>query len=941
MDVLTLLTTSADHPLAVVPVLIGPMQALLAILPAILVALGGIIVTLFKPSTLWRGLQLLWSQKVIVVLIAGAIWGSVLLWGVVFPAELKLEAVTDVTATDHDWPLWRGGPARRGFVPGPEEEPAHGYVQWRFVDAEGDGPDKTFFHSSPTVVGNRVYATSAWYGVFDIDGDGSICCIDANSGKLDWKYEGSGYRATFSSPAVSGKYLVVGEGLHKTYDARVFCLDIEQSSKKREGVKLWEYRTGNHVESSPCIADGKVFIGAGSDGMYAFYLEPKGSPEKQLVWHLDGEKYPDCETSPVYHDGKVYFGLGIDGHAIVCVDAKTGKELWRIKTPYPVFSSPSISGGKLYAGMGNGDFVFMAEKLGKPPAGEVWCVNLDDHSVAWKFKADRTVLGTVAVDGDRVYFGSRDGFFYCVSAADGTVIRKWNARSAILTSPAVGKDRAYVVTNAGQVYGLDKETLRTVWSASLGSTSISSPALANGHIYVGTDTDGLKCVGLPGFEKLPPIWCGELGGPGKSGWADGTVMPRETDVVWNYDAPLVASGEATDLAPTVTAPVAPIIEKMDLDDPLSETKIALYVGMSQGRRNVLAQIPFPVGTEVTKKPRGGWQVETANPISLSAVATSEHVYVVDGKPGDPRRALRCVSIASGKILWESPVESDASGKMTMARVRVRDRVSGKAVSRRYLYVNDRANGLSGFDITAPEKLDKLWSRDVGLVVGAPAVTDGIVFVSVTSAKSPDAVLALAAGNGGAFWRQPLPAAVTTGPVTIDGTVWVGTEDGLRAIHATEGRMSNVLAFGKVTGRLVTNGDQLVCSLADGSLIVMTLEPRGQGRKVLAYWDKISMASPDVPPLLTADGLLFATADQIRRYDMPRVSGTTSMGLDFWVSAGDAETLKDTFLNKGKSKRVARYYPSMRGKMTTPMVMVNSNLLFATEKKGLLCMKKLK
>jgi outer membrane protein assembly factor BamB len=925
MDVLTLLMTTADQPLAVVPVLIGPMQALLAILPAILVALGGMIVTLFKPSSLWRLLQLLWSQKVIVVLIAGAIWGSVLLWGVVFPAQLD-DVAKDV-GDKREWLLLRGGATRRGFVPGVEEEPAHGYVQWRFADGSIN-----FFYSSPAVVGNRVYATSAWVGPFDRQGDGSICCIDADSGKLDWKFDGSGYRATFSSPAISDKYLVVGEGLHETYDARVFCLDLEESKKKRKGVKLWEYRTKNHVESSPCIAEGMAFIGAGADGMYAFHLEPKGSPEKQLAWHLKGDRYPDCETSPVYHDGKVYFGLGLGGNAVVCVEAKTGEELWRIKTPYPVFSSPSISDGKLYVGMGNGDFIFMAEQLDKPPAGEVWCVNLKDHSVAWKFKAGRTVLGSVAIDNDNglIYFGSRDKFFYCVSTG-GELIRKWNARSAIVTSPAVGKDRVYVVTNAGQVYGLDKEKLRPVWNASLGSTAISSPALANGHIYVGTDTDGLKCVGLPGFEKLPPIWCGELGGAGRSGWADGTVMPRETDVVWEYDTPLPESGEATDMPPTVTAPVAPIIGKTDT---------TLYVGMSQGRRNVLAQIPC--GVDLTKKPLMGWQVETANPISLSAVATSRHVYAVDGKPGDQKRALRCVSIDSGDVLWESPVESQASGDMTMVRLRVRDNAINETVSRRYLYVNDRAGGLSAFDITEPEKLDKRWSRDVGQIVGAPAVSDGIVFVSVTS---PEAVLALATGNGGELWRRPLPKAVTTGPVHIEGTLWVGTEDGLRAMRVLDGRMSSVLTFGKTTGRLVTNGDQLVCSLADGGLIVITLEvnedSEGQKALILAGWDKITKASPDVPPLLTTDGLLFVTADQIRRYDIPQVSNTKSAGLDIWTSAGGSEDLKDIFLNKGKSKRVAWYYPSTRGKMTTPMVMVNSNLLFATEKKGLLCMKKLK
>src|SRR3989304_1955096 len=57
-------------PPAVIPVLVGPLQALLAILPGILVALGGLLLAMFKPSALKRGLQLLWAQKKMAALVA-------------------------------------------------------------------------------------------------------------------------------------------------------------------------------------------------------------------------------------------------------------------------------------------------------------------------------------------------------------------------------------------------------------------------------------------------------------------------------------------------------------------------------------------------------------------------------------------------------------------------------------------------------------------------------------------------------------------------------------------------------------------------------------------------------------------------------------------------------------------------------------------------------
>ncbi|GAH76281.1 unnamed protein product, partial [marine sediment metagenome] len=254
-------------------------------------------------------------------------------------------------------------PERRGALPG-SKDPVRGKVNWVFT-----ADDVKTFYASPAVVGNRVYITSARYEYFK--DAGAISSIDADSGRCVWTFKADRYRATFSSPAVRGKYLVVGEGLHFTNDARVFCIDIERSEEERRGVKLWDYRTKSHVESSPCIADGRAYIGAGDDGFYCFALDP--APDllgqavpggtAQVLWHLDGKEYPDCETSPVVADGRVYFGLGMGGQAICCVDAKGGEPVWRLETPCPVFSSPSVADGKLYFGMGFGDFVNRAEAV--------------------------------------------------------------------------------------------------------------------------------------------------------------------------------------------------------------------------------------------------------------------------------------------------------------------------------------------------------------------------------------------------------------------------------------------------------------------------------------------------------------------------------------------------------------------------------------------------
>ena len=255
---MTFSLTAAATP-AVVPVLVNPLLVLLILLPGLLLAFASAVLSLFRPAGMKTALKLLWRFKIQVALVAAVTIGIV--YGASWALAGSPGAVSEQEVSRRGWPLFRGSLARRGAAPG-ERGPTAGGVNWSSVSVE-----KSFL-SSPAVVGNRVYASSAVLGVFHEEG--AIYCFDAETGGVAWKFVPDGYRATFSSPAVSGDILVVGEGLHFTRDARVICLDIGGE----KGELLWEYRTSSHVESSPAIADGRVYIGAGDDGYYCFELAP-------------------------------------------------------------------------------------------------------------------------------------------------------------------------------------------------------------------------------------------------------------------------------------------------------------------------------------------------------------------------------------------------------------------------------------------------------------------------------------------------------------------------------------------------------------------------------------------------------------------------------------------------------------------------------------------
>ncbi|MBC8115692.1 MAG: PQQ-binding-like beta-propeller repeat protein, partial [Candidatus Saccharimonas sp.] len=529
-------------------------------------------------------------------------------------------------------------------------DPTAGTPVWR------NDRDKTVL-SSPALTGDRViFATATDIGPFSPEGRGAIVCVDAHSGKEIWRYAPDNYRATFSSPVVHENCVVCGEGLHQVDDARVTCLDLSSGAKK------WEFRTKSHVESTAAIADGHVFLGAGDDGFYCLSLEPTADGQPQVVWHLNGEEFRDCESSPVVSEGVVYFGLGDGGFAVCAVEAKTGTLLWRVKTPYPVFAPPTLAKGKLYIATGNGNFVQSAADLWEmklqmlkddgaseqqlaaarerlKPVGEVWCIDLATHSVDWKFETGDAILGAVVCADDSLYFGSRDGHLYRVSP-EGKLLQKVDLREPLISSPALGRKHVYCTTTSGRLFCLESGTLKLVWDASLGGgeTFASSPAIAHGHVYIGTAQQGLCCLGQPGTPE-PPLWThGERGGS-----ADDDRVPESLAVAWQFptegDAPIV-----------VTAPLMP------LDG-------AVYAaGTRTGRQEFIKLDAAPSALAAEHERRQVWSRQFAGPVTVPPVGCGHRLCVVEGissTANQPR--LHCLSADDGQTFWSDSLTGLPSG----------------------------------------------------------------------------------------------------------------------------------------------------------------------------------------------------------------------------------------------------------------------------------------
>ncbi len=302
--------------------------------------------------------------------------------------------------------------------------------------------------SSPVVSSDRIYAAA-----LELDGAkqrGVLFCLDRQTGHELWRFtNGGAMKPVFCTPCVADNRIYVGEGFHEDTACKMYCLDATT------GVKRWEFATSSHTEASPCVAASRLFFGAGDDGVYCL-----DAIRGHLRWHFRG---PHVDTRVAVHAGRVYVGSGYGTFEMLCLDAGTGKPLWRRSSPLPVFGSPTVSGQRVLFGTGNGDLDHSAEQ----PAGAVLCLDVTSGDELWRRPAAGAVHTRPVVVADRVFFTSRDGCCYAADGKTGHVIWKQQLGSPIVTVPRLSENDVYVLASAGRVCCLDPETGQIRWSQDL------------------------------------------------------------------------------------------------------------------------------------------------------------------------------------------------------------------------------------------------------------------------------------------------------------------------------------------------------------------------------------------------------------------------------------------------------------------------------------------
>ena len=132
-----------------------------------------------------------------------------------------------------------------------------------------------------------------------------------------------------ASPVISDNKIVVG-----STDGIVYCLNLH-------GKLLWKFETGTGIEGTALVLDGNVYVGNLYGTLYSLKLE---NGEKN--WEYLAENQFSGAPNFWKGSGKTYILIGSYDYYLHCVDANSGKNVWKYESNNFINGAVSINNNK-------------------------------------------------------------------------------------------------------------------------------------------------------------------------------------------------------------------------------------------------------------------------------------------------------------------------------------------------------------------------------------------------------------------------------------------------------------------------------------------------------------------------------------------------------------------------------------------------------------------
>ncbi len=307
-------------------------------------------------------------------------------------------------------------------------------------------------HSSPALSNNTIFIGS---------GDENLYSINADDGKALWKFKTAD--AIHSTPAIDKEKVFFG-----SHDGHFYAVN------KNTGKEIWKFKTRGEklfsaknlfgfesngeiysdywdfYLSSPLVHEDIVYFGSGDSSIYALN---KKNGEK--IWEFKTEDV--VHSSPALEKGILY--CGSYDSKLYALNAKTGEEIWS-------FTGELDEKHHLASGFQASPCI--SEKIIIIGSRDTYVYGLDALSgkQLWKTEFKNTWMpSSAAVYGEHVVLGSSNAKkFFKLNKFTGKLIDSVYTFGNPYSSPSISGDMAYIGAFNGFLYGIDINKAEIKWS---------------------------------------------------------------------------------------------------------------------------------------------------------------------------------------------------------------------------------------------------------------------------------------------------------------------------------------------------------------------------------------------------------------------------------------------------------------------------------------------
>ncbi len=276
-----------------------------------------------------------------------------------------------------------------------------------------------------------------------MDVEGNVYCLDKANGTVIWQKSIELGNTIGTSSAICINNGVVFAGTART----VTALNLNDGSVK------WS-NNRDRGENSPAefvVCGDRLIVNSHWDSLAALDIE-----SGKALWDNKDEDIRFRSSTPIAVDDNTL--LVADDDAIMLVDMNSGDITSKTNFEEYSFSSsgkPALMDRIAYIPTSNDGIV---------------AFDLDSKKLVWHFETGESILftapyagkgkkiveSTPVIDGENIIFGANDGFIYTVNAKSGGLADKRQAGSAVLGKIAVNGDKIYAGTFDGYAVCCDK-----------------------------------------------------------------------------------------------------------------------------------------------------------------------------------------------------------------------------------------------------------------------------------------------------------------------------------------------------------------------------------------------------------------------------------------------------------------------------------------------------